>query len=384
MSEAKKARTASEVYQLNGRSILWSLKRRTRDVHYLCCFTDAQGKRREVSTGHAAKSKARKEALKIIDRHYPGRKEPAWEVAIETLKENLKADGRRPGSIQQYLWAIANLRKVFPNSKGPADIESSEAHRFKLDRVKQGKSPRTVKNGLTNLSICYSHWITWEVLSGPNPFAKVSPPKADEKPIRVVTDEELDALVTWLSKQWDNWRLPRLFVETMAAIGCRISELAEVTTDRLEDGRIVFSAETTKGRKQRKCRLPSALYDELKSIAGPVYIWERFAAELRQRHEKRGNPQVAKIILDFAPGRLVDWMQDQCKAFIEKTETPRFTLHRLRARAMTKAWALGIKPESSAVAFGCEVNTMKKHYVDFDDTPEADAVFDKLASVNKT
>ena len=39
-----------------------------------------------------------------------------------SLLEHMTADKLRPGTIQQYELAISTLRKVFPDTHGPADI----------------------------------------------------------------------------------------------------------------------------------------------------------------------------------------------------------------------------------------------------------------------
>ena len=96
-----------------------------------------------------------------------------------------------------------------------------------------------------------------------------------------------------------------LFLEVEAAIGCRIGELAHTTTDRLRDGRLTFTSETTKGRKQRACLLPSALFAELQHIAGPLYVFERFAHELHRARKGK------KPFQPFTPARLVKWMQGE-------------------------------------------------------------------------
>jgi site-specific recombinase XerD len=132
-----------------------------------------------------------------------------------------------------------------------------------------------------------------------NPFAEIVPPKEDKTPPRVVTAEEKERFFAWVRDRWPGWRLPLLFLEVEAAIGCRVGELASTTTDRLCDGRLTFTSETTKGRKQRACLLPPALFAELQKAAGPQYVFEHFARELYVARKKR------YPFLPFTPARLV-------------------------------------------------------------------------------
>ena len=53
------------------------------------------------------------------------------------MVEHMTAEKLRAGTIQQYELAIGALRKVFPDTHGPADITPAMAERFKVKRSKQ-------------------------------------------------------------------------------------------------------------------------------------------------------------------------------------------------------------------------------------------------------
>ena len=63
--------------------------------------------------------------------------------------------------------------------------------------------------------------------------------------------------------------------------------MSALRTDQLRDGRLVFAADSTKGRKERKAVLPPDVFAELKEQAGPVWVWEKFPDQLRERLEAR-------------------------------------------------------------------------------------------------
>ncbi|MBN2023395.1 MAG: phage integrase N-terminal SAM-like domain-containing protein [Pirellulales bacterium] len=299
----------------------------------------------------------------------------SWDDAISLVTRHMKARNLRPGSIGQYLGTIRVLRRAFPKTHGPDDITPRMAETYKLMRAEDGYEPRTIRNDINNLSIVYGLW--WrnvcKILDA-NPFAEVVPPKEDKVPPRIVTPEEKQRFFSWLENRWPGWRLPVLLLEVKAAIGCRIGELAGATTDGLQEGRLIFTSKTTKGRKQRACLLPPALFAELQQIAGPVYVFERFARELFVARKKM------YPFLPFTPARLVKWLQGEADRYFRTTKAKRFKLHSLRATAMSQARMAGIPEGDAAVAFGCNPETMRKHYLNLDEVAIADQVFARMGA----
>jgi integrase len=277
----------------------------------------------------------------------------SWDDAITLMLEHQRAEKLRSGTIQQYELALGALRKTFPKTFGPADITPAMAERFKVKR--SDLAPKTVEGNIKNCLIAYNWFVKRCKILRENPFVDVTPPKYDKTPPRIVKEEEIKKLKDWLSKKWG--RLPVLLIEVLTSIGCRIGELCQATTDSLHDGRLYFMSETTKGRRQRVCKLPETLYKELRGIAGPVYIF---------------NPN---------PRRFKKWLQDQAKEYFRSTKAKRFKLHSLRATAMTGAREVGIPVDDAAVFFGCNPETMKQYYLAPDEVAISDSVFDKLRTV---
>jgi hypothetical protein len=189
-----------------------------------------------------------------------------------------------------------------------------------------------------------------------------------------------NAFTDWLSRQWGGWRLPLLFLEVKASIGCRIRELAASPTRNLTDGRLAFEAVTAKGRKTRRSKLPSSLYEELQSVAGPSYLFEVFPDQLCDLLLERGRPHHAKCVkFPFDPARLVNWLQDRLVEFREShADIPRFKLHNFRGTAMSRAKEAGASYDEAAIAFGCHPETMRRHYIRLEETVISDAVMDRV------
>ena len=251
------------------------------------------------------------------------------------------------------------------------------SEQFKIERMKD-VLPRTVKNNVKNLSIVYGCW--WcghcRILDS-NPFAEVTPPKEDKQPPRIIAEDERQAFFTWLDKRW-KWRLPVLFLDVKARIGCRIDELAATRTENLRDGRICFPGDATKGRKGRACLLPRGLFSALQTEAGATFVFEAFSDQLRAIHRARGNHHHAKAVKDFSPARLVGWLQEQKSLYIQETEAEDFHLHNFRRTAMSRARMAGASESDAAIAFGCTPDTMRQHYLVLDEEKIADSVFERI------
>lgn len=182
-----------------------------------------------------------------------------------------------------------------------------------------------------------------------------------------------------MAKRWVGWRLPILFLGTKRQVGCRIMELASASSADLRDGRLYFPADVTKGRKERGVKLPAAIYDGLRSLAGPRYVWEAFPAQLRRAYLGRGWKRAGRVEPDYRPIRLKKWMQREKRAYLKlNPSAKKFKLHNLRGTAMTRAKEAGISYEDAAVAFGCNPDTMRKHYVALDEIGISDKVMEAL------
>ena len=385
---------ASEICELyDGRRVRFSLNQRDGRPAYFVYFRSPDGRRSEASTKETNRRRAQDAAIAIIrDAYAPPPAPPPtpdsteWDDSLKLALRHMRANNLRPTTIQQYELAVKTLRKVVPDSRGPDDITPALAEHFKLVRLEKGKKPRTVENDINNLSIVYGHWFrdTLKIIDS-NPFADVEPPRYDKTPPRYIAQDEEQALFKWLTDRW-GWRLPVLFLEIKGAIGCRIGELSSAQSMNLREGRLYFPADATKGREERACLLPPALFDELRVSAGPTYVFERFSEELRAVHRRKGNHQPANAVRTFTPGRLKRWIQDEAKTYFDTTKARKFKLHNFRGTAMSKARIAGVSTDDAAIAFDCTVATMQQHYLAFDKDRVADEVFSRIQnrSVGRT
>lgn len=371
----------------DGRRIKFSVLRRNRDPFYLVRFRGPDGKPKERSTSEPGQRRAIDSACRIIrDAYDPdiGVEAIDWQEAEEILIEHMRAKNLRQATITDYVSTIHTLRDAFPQRSGPNQISALLAERYKMRRLRDGYSPWTVKGNLNTLRIVYGKWwIKIAKILIENPFEAVEPPKVDRKPPRIILPEEIQAFVGWLSTRWDDWRLPLLFLEVKGLVGCRITELASARTDGLSDGRIRFTADTTKGRKQRSVRLPQAIFDELREVAGRRHVFSGFSEQLRAVHIQQGNSHHAACVREFVPAQLVRWLQKEKQKYLAATpEAKPFRLHNFRGTAMSKARTAGVSFDDAAVAFGCHPETMRKHYISLNEETITDRVMDAIQGGN--
>ena len=179
------------------------------------------------------------------------------------------------------------------------------------------RKPRTIDSRLRKLRVIWSRWFIQELeYFKDNPWQQVSPPKLEKFSPRYLTPEEIQGFFAWISERWQGWRLPVLLFTVKSFLGNRILELCSLTSDQLQEGRVVFAADETKGRKERKALLPQEVYAELKALAGRTYVWEAFPAQLRERLAALGK-RSTRLRADFSPQRLKWWVQDEIADYCE-------------------------------------------------------------------
>lgn len=168
-------------------------------------------------------------------------------------------------------------------------------------------------------------------------------------------------------------------------------ELADVVRacGAARDGRLHFDPDQTKGRKGRAVPLGDDLFARLEAVKGARFLWENYPSGLRAALKAKGCP-THRLRSDFSPGRMREWVMTLFRGFNDaeaeraerekRPERPKLTSHMLRKLAFTTAWRAGIDPRKAAVAIGCNVDTMLKHYVLMDEQATTDEVFGDLGA----
>jgi integrase len=360
-------------------------------------FLNAEGQRvrRALGTGKVGEVQGRAE--EVIAREYRTllpRQQVTWDEAAELLKKKFAASGRRPTTLAQYLKDMDMIRRTFPDTTGPADITEVRAERWMddyatgLDRRIRAKgkerrqhSAHNVKARLGSLSALWNKWFHGKLgLVPANPFARLEPPKADRPEVRYVTDEQMTEFFGYLSSYYGDWPFPALFFSVKAYTGSRLADLCGLKSVQVRDGAIVFPAAAVKGRKERSVPLPPSLFESLRRYAGPTHLWEKYPAELKAILAAKGVP-THQLMTEFHPARLYMWVLNLFKEYRGTgPKTGPITSHQFRKRAFTLAWKGDVRVQEAAIAFGCNPDTLLKHYVRLDEQETTNAVFARIGA----
>lgn len=246
-------------------------------------------------------------------------------------------------------------------------------------RRKTLPSAHYVTSLICGLSSLWQKWFVEDlkIVAG-NPWEEVSPPKTDKLPVKYATDEMIAHFYEWIAERFGIWPFPKLFLSVKAYSGCRLMNLCGLKAGQLRNGRIVFPADLTKGRKERAVPLPDDVFASLDAFKGKVWLWEGYLTGLKVALDEKGFPS-HQLNPVFSPQRLYYWVEtlfsDYRKAFKDR---PVLTTHMFRRRAFTMAWEAGIDARRASIAYGCNADTLMQHYVSLDEQAVTDDVFAKM------
>jgi integrase len=376
----------------HGHHVGYSLKKVRNEPTYTVFFRAPGGARHKRDTNQTGLERAKRAAEAIIDEEYAPAKHAAevvtWDEAARRIRERAAADGLRGPSIDYYCKLVRRIHRFYSATAGPADISAGMADTWKKtfaatpSRRKKLPSQHTVFSLVRGFSALWQSWFMDRLGICPgNPWQDVEPPKTDKVEVKVIDDDTLTHFLGWLDERFHGWELPRLFLETKAVTGCRLMDLCGIESGQLRDGRLHFRAEQTKGRKARSVRLPAGLFAPLDAIKGETYLWESQPQGLKEAVRKMGRP-AHRIKPDFVPSRFYYWATTLFLDYrAANPDRPAIHSHQLRKRAFTAAWKNNIDPRKAAIAYGCNVDTVMRHYVQLDEQAVTDEVTDQLAGV---
>jgi len=375
---------------VHGQNVGYSLKKVRDDPTYTVFYRTIGGKRAKRATGHTGLERAKLAAAAIIEKAYAPENHSVeavtWDDAARRIKEAAAAGGLRGRSIDYYGKLIRRIRNFYPATTGPADITEVMAEAWKktfsttATRRKKLPSQHSIFSLVRGFAALWQKWFLDKLGICPrNPWQDVEPPKTDKVEVQVIDEETLTHFLGWLDQRFFGWSLPRLFLETKAVTGCRLMDLCCIESSQLRDGRLHFRAEQTKGRKARTIMLPADLFARLEAIRGKTYLWESQPKGLREAVRKMGRP-AHRIKPNFAPARFYYWVTTLFLAYRKANPgRPAIRSHQIRKRAFTVAWRNNIDPRKAAIAYGCNVDTVMRHYVQLDEQAVTDEVTTRLA-----
>jgi integrase len=305
----------------------------------------------------------------------------------------MEADGKRPKTIKGYEETLEKLIAMFRLAKGPADISERAAADFKTKyasgqftrkkKIKtdevvptQKRKTKSLDSRIRTLKAIFNWFVSLRLLDS-NPFEKVAAPEMDRHEVKYVREGDIDAFFAWLEERYPGWAMPRLFFWVKALTACRLDDICSLRSSQLQDGRLVFTADTTKNRTERYAPLPEDIFKALAAYAGETYMWERYPLELIEENKKKGYP-THRQKPEFSPQRLYMWIAALMCEYQNKTGCD-LSSHDFRKAAFTRAAEEDIHPKRAAVAFDVTAETMLRYYTATDKKRAADEVLGGLA-----
>jgi integrase len=373
----------------NGSLVGFSVKQRDDGSTYFVYFRGLDGRRLERDTAQTGVIRAVDAAKAIIEREYApppcNIDNISWDETIGRLTARLKTSGNRPGTHGYYIKLIRMVQAAYSSTAGPAEITPAMAAAWRdklMSTPGKWKKPLSAHYVAGLIEGMVSLWQKWFVddlkIVSANPWADIAVPKRDKLTIKIVSDEQISHFLGWTDERFSGWKLPRVFFAVKTLTGCRLMDLCSLCSTQLQGGRLVFSADEQKGRKERRVPIPPDLYAALEATKGVTYLWESHPEGLKAALKKKGWP-THQINGDFAPKRLYFWVESLFADYhSDNPDRPRITSHMFRKRAFTAAWAAKIDARRAALAIGCNVDTMMKHYVQCDEQAVTDEVFAEL------
>jgi site-specific recombinase XerD len=380
-----------------GERIRYSFVIRDDSRVYFVRFRSIDGRRLERSTNAIKMVDAIAQAHRLILEEYqhiaPAAERMPWDVAKEKLAEGMKGDGKRPKTIKGYLETLDKLIAMFPLAKGPADITDRMAGDFKTKYAngqftRQRKTPqddkapvyrrstKSLDSRIRTLKAVFA-WFKTLRLVDENPFEKIAPPELDRHEVKYVRESDISDFFRWINQRFPGWEMPHLFFTIKAMTACRLDDICGFLSSQLEDGRLVFTADTTKNRSERYAVLPDDLYAKLIAYKGDTYLWERYPPELIAVNKAKGYP-THRQNPEFSPQRLYQWVVQIMQDYQRQTGND-FSSHDFRRAAFTRAAEEDIHPKRAAVAFDVTAETMLRYYTATEKKRTSDEILTGLA-----
>jgi integrase/recombinase XerC len=175
---------------------------------------------------------------------------PESEAIIDGFALSLRAENKAPRTVETYTESARRFADWLDENDGPPLVEAgrSEIRSF-LEKILATWSDSTAYNRYSGLRQFY-RWLVDEEEIDRSPMADMKPPAISDKPIHVLTEDQLRALLdTCKGKDFVSRRdnaIIRLFLDT----GVRRAEMAGLTVDDI-DVREQVAQVLGKGRRPR-------------------------------------------------------------------------------------------------------------------------------------
>lgn len=330
------------------------------------------------------------EALRIIRQAYSSvyldPKRVSWDEALTKIASDL-----RPDTLTAYTKAVRILRQTLEGEgiQPPSPIDISPQHAAIFSRVwlagtfKRGKGkdakrykrkPTTLAFYLRQLSAVWEQWLLLGYVRE-NPWKGVRMPTTNKTRKLVPGEEDVTAFFTWVVSRYPQWERLHALLDLKALSGCRSQDICQLRSDQLRDGRVVWEADQTKHREDRAVLVPDELFQKLRRLAGPTYLWEGFIEDM-----EKYRPSKNRKTSGFAPKTVFWVMANIFREFGEKYPARKhLTPHSFRRRAITLVTTATQSIDATAQVIGVSAATARRYYLDAQRAFNTDEIMKKVA-----
>jgi site-specific recombinase XerD len=163
-------------------------------------------------------------------------------LLVPSFLRSLRAENAADRTIETYEAALTQLA-AFLRSKGmptaPTSIRREHIESFIEDILKRGRKPATASNRYRALQR-YFGWLSEDGEIKENPMVKMHPPRIPEEPVKVLSEQEITAILKACEGQDFAARRDMAIIRLLVDTGLRLSEIANLHLEDVDlDGQTV-------------------------------------------------------------------------------------------------------------------------------------------------
>lgn len=380
---------------VNAQEVRYAYKERTNSEFLFVVFDGPEGARVEKSTTGKLRggtpddqfhTDATRHIVKAYQSLYATQAKKKWD---EALDEALATAEARPDTVRAFRTAVAAVKQFLPNVEYPADLTDELAQRFGRlflatpytrgkSKVQRKRTPVTLSYYVRSMSALWRHFKELGLVPKGNPWAEVTIPKAAKKEKYVPTEEHISKFFTSVKERYPKWERLHALLALKLCSACRTKDIVQLRSEQIQktpDGTfLVFGADQTKTKTARYVPLTEELFQQLKRVAGKVWLWEGWNADLKKFRPGR-NPIPAHYKPDTTQCTLENIFREYSDT---NPEVPRLSPHDFRRRTITLMVTKTQNVDLTAQALGLNQQTARTHYLDAQRAFNTKAAFDAV------
>lgn len=160
---------------------------------------------------------------------------PALRDLGQSFARHLRAERRSPATLRLYGQSIEFYSRWLEAHDLPATLDELTRRRITdwLSDLNEVNEPSTVKTRYRGLHR-FCTWLMAEDEIDTHPMLGITPPSPRSKPVPVITDDELDALIRSCAGKTFNHRRDEAMIRVLLDCGLRVAELCSLNVEDID------------------------------------------------------------------------------------------------------------------------------------------------------